>query len=276
MNKKLYVVATPIGNVEEITERALKTIEKNNIFFCEDTRVARKLFGILRIDMKNKKFIALNSFNEKKVISTIDFDKADYCLISDAGYPLINDPGYLLINHFIDNNWTIEVVNGPCSLIHALVVSGYKTQDFLFHGFLSNNKADKKKELFNLSNEKRTIILFESVHRIKETLICIQEIFPKSIELCVCRELTKINESIYRGKINEIIPQIIEKGEFVIVINNNEQKEKEIDMNCYLNELEVLIKKGEKEKVACKMISYKHAISSKVLYDFWQSRKNNV
>lgn len=276
-NKKLLVIATPIGNLDEITIRAKNALEENENFFCEDTRVFKKLLSALEIKNLNKKIFTLNSINENKAVENFDFKDDVYCLVSDAGYPSLSDPGYFLINYFIEKKWDIEIINGPSSIMHSLIVSGFKTQNTLFYGFLKHNDLQAKKELINLKSEMKTLIIFESVHRIKRTLMYIKDIFGDDINVCVCRELTKMNETIYRGRIIDIYNSIIEKGEFVILIDNNNSNNKNVNnLSDYIHELKSLIGKGEKEKVACKMISYKYNLKSKELYDFWQEHKNNV
>lgn len=283
MSKKLYIIATPIGNINEISKLAISTLNNCNYFFCEDTRNSKKLFNLLDISIDKKFFYSLNSINERKVIENFDFNKNEYCLLSDAGYPILSDPGFLLINHFITNKWEIQVVNGPCSMIHALVVSGFPVNNSLFYGFLDHNKNNKLAELQILKKEEKTIVIFESVHRVKETLKMIQSIFDNNKNICIGRELTKINETIYREKISNInLLNIVEKGEFTIVINNNVCKDKtnkfskNDDYFQYLNELKLLISKGEKEKIACKMIAYKYNLKSNFLYNFWQEQKNCI
>lgn len=272
------IIATPIGNIKEISEAAITAFKENKNFFCEDTRVLKKLFNLLDISINNKNFFALNAINENNIVTNFNFRDEVYCLTSDAGYPMLSDPGYFLINHFIKSDWKIEVINGPSALMHALVISGYKTNNFLFYGFLNHNKNQKEQELISLKKEEKTIVIYESIHRIKETLNLIKKIFSDDVDLVVCRELTKANETIYRGSIQMIIDSIVEKGEIVIVLNNNKEndKKKVIDFNDYYIELKSLINKGEKEKVACKIVAYKYNLKSGDLYSFWQEKKNNI
>lgn len=280
MNKKLFIVATPIGNIKEISELAITTLTNNSIFFCEDTRNSKKLLNLLNISLENKTFYSLNGNNEKQFINSFDFKDNEYCLLSDAGYPILSDPGFLLINYFIKNNWDVQIINGPSSLMHSLIVSGFPSSNVLFYGFLNHSKNLKQDQLNQLKNETKTIIIFESVHRIKETLKMIKDVFDNSKNICIARELTKMNETIYRCSIEKADKiEITEKGEFVILIDNNIKdtesvKKEETDYSIYLNELEKLIRKGEKEKVACKMVSYKYSLKSNSLYNFWQQRKN--
>lgn len=276
MKPKLTIIATPIGNTNEISFRAIEALKNNKYYFCEDVRVSKKLLNILNISLDNKFFYVLNAVNENKAVDNFKFENENYCLLSDAGYPMLSDPGYYLINHFIKNNYQIEIINGPSSILHSLVASGFPTSPFFFYGFLDHNENKKEKELVDIKQINGTIIIFESVHRIQKTLTLIEKIFGNLVQICVCRELTKLNETIYHGNISEIKKNLTEKGEFVILINNNSNTSKTLELSDIMAELISLIKKGEKDKVACKMLAYKYNLKSKDIYNFWQSQKNNV
>lgn len=274
---KFYIIATPIGNLKEINQRAIDAFSNSNIIYCEDTRVTKKLFNLLNISLSKKIFISINGFNEKEIVEKINFNNNESvsCLVSDAGYPMISDPGYILTNELIKRNVKIEVVNGSCSIIHALVISGFPTNNFYFSGFISNSDEERKTCLLNLKSINSTLIILESVHKIRKTLESIKEIFGENVQIIVAKELTKLNECIYRGSIDHIIENIDYRGEFVIVINNNSTK-KINDFNLYLNEVNKLIKKGTQEKVACKMVGYKYDVSSKELFNTLQVKKNII
>lgn len=278
--KKMFIVATPIGNLNEINQRAIDAFNASEIVFCENTSVTKKLFTLLNINFKDKKFIAINKFNENSIVDKLNFyDDKLCCLTSDAGYPIISDPGYYLINKVIENNINIEVINGSCSIIHALVISGFKNKNFYFNGFLSSNKNEKKDELNYLKTINSTLIIFESVHKIINTLQDIKLIFGEDVNIAVVKELTKVNETIYRGNINEIINKIDLRGEFIILIDNNDvnkNNSKENDLSIYLDEVNKIIKKGTQAKLACKMVAYKYDISSNMLFDTLQRQKNII
>ncbi|WP_412032200.1 16S rRNA (cytidine(1402)-2'-O)-methyltransferase [Malacoplasma muris] len=277
--KKIYVVATPIGNINEISKRAIEILNKIKVIYCEDTRVIKKLLTLLDINLINKKFISLNGFNEKEVVEKIKLqNEFEICLVSDAGYPTISDPGFCLINFAINNNISIEIVNGPSALMHALVISGFSTNNFYFFGFLNSKKNKALFELVKIKEFQTTIIIYESVHRIIETLKNIKEVFSDDVKLIVAKELTKSNETIYRGNINKIIKEIDLRGEFVIVIDNNynENKKEIININDYIMEVKKLVNKNNSEKIACKMVGYKYGISSKDLFNALQLKKNII
>lgn len=275
--KKLYVIATPIGNLKEINQRAIDAFNDSNIVYCEDTRVTKKLFNLLNINLNNKTFISLNGFNEQQVIDKIDFNNLENIssLVSDAGYPIISDPGYLLVNEIIKKGIKIEIVNGSSSIMHSLVISGFPTNNFYFAGFISHSDSERHTNLLKLKTIESTLVILESVHKIRKTLKEIIEIFGSNVSIIVAKELTKLNETIYRGNIEKIIDDIDYRGEFVIVINNNTTIEK-VNFELYLDEVTKLVKKGTQEKIACKMVAYKHDISSKDLFNSLQVKKNII
>ncbi|MEJ5350405.1 MAG: 16S rRNA (cytidine(1402)-2'-O)-methyltransferase [Melioribacteraceae bacterium] len=216
---KIYVVATPIGNLEDITLRALETLKIVDFVICEDTRVTKILFDHYNIQ---KKFVVVNSNNEefqiKKILQEI---KSGYscALVSDAGTPLISDPGSKLINEAIHNGIKIIPVPGPSAVTAALSVSGLPSSSFVFEGFLPQKKGRQKK-LQALANEERTIVLYESMHRIKKLIEELNNYMPERL-IVVVRELTKKFEEIWRGTPNEILKDFdnkIIKGEFVVII----------------------------------------------------------
>lgn len=274
---KLYVVATPIGNLKEINQRAIDAFNDSNIVYCEDTRVTKKLFNLLEVNSNNKTFISLNGFNEQDVIKKIDFNNSNNiaCLVSDAGYPMISDPGYLLINELICKKIKFEIINGPSSIMHALISSGFPTNNFYFCGFILGTDSDRNTSLLKFKEIKSTLVILESVHKLKKILIAISDIFGENVQLIVAKELTKLNEKIYRGFIRDIIESIDYRGEFIIVINNN-FVDKSSNFDLYLNEVSKLIKKGTQEKIACKMVGYKYDLSSKELFNTLQVKKNII
>ncbi|EGZ31113.1 16S rRNA (cytidine(1402)-2'-O)-methyltransferase [Malacoplasma iowae] len=278
--KKIYVIATPIGDLKEVSEKAISAFNEVEIMFCEDTRNTKKLLSLLNIDFKNKTFISSNGFNEKSRVESFVFEDKIYGIVSDAGYPLISDPGYLIVQKAYQEKIKIEIVNGPCSINHALMLCGYPINNFYFNGFLSKNKNEALKKLNELKTINTVLVIFESVHNLLNTLKLISDVFGKDKQICVCRELSKMNETIYKDTYDNLIEQITLKGEFVIVINNTSQKtkdkENEIDYLSFHNEVKLLVKQGHKEKDACKLVAYKFDISSNKLFNSLQQKKNIV
>ena len=218
---KLYVIPTPIGNLDDITIRAIKTLEFVDIILCEDTRRSQKLLSHLGIKSKLKSH---HKFNEHKEVNNI-VNKIksgiNIGVISDAGTPCISDPGFLLVRSCLNSNIDIECLPGPTALIPALIISGLPMEKFVFEGFLPTKKGRKTK-LQNLSIETRTMIFYESPHKLIKTLIDFQNIFGSERNISVSREITKMYEHTLRGKIDDILEKLQNKknkGEFVIVVD---------------------------------------------------------
>ena len=217
---KLVLIPSPIGNLSDITKRAIEEIENSDLIFCEDTRHTVKLLNHLEIKKILKSY---HKFNEHKIVeSIINKLKNGYRvgLISDAGTPGISDPGYLIVKKCIEHNIEVECLPGPTALIPALVISGLPCERFTFEGFLPIKKG-RKTRLEELSIEKRTMIFYESPHKLIKTLNDFSKAFGSEREVSVTKEISKVFESTFRGKIVEVIEQINEtkiKGEFVIVV----------------------------------------------------------
>jgi len=219
MNGKLYIVSTPIGNLKDITLRALEKLEEVEFILCEDTRISSRLLKHFNI---SKELISFNAVSENKKIPNViaRIKSGDNCaLISDAGTPAISDPGVRLISEAIKEQIYVVPVPGTSAVIAALTISGLPTDSFTFEGFLPQKKGRQKK-LKELAEEKRTIIIYESTYRIKKLLDELDEYMPNKY-VVVCRELTKKFEETWRGYPNEIretIDEKVLKGEFAIVI----------------------------------------------------------
>ena len=234
MAGNLYLVATPIGNLEDITLRAINTLKEVDLIAAEDTRHTMKLLNHLKI----KKTLISYYKETEKIKSDILIEKIingkNIALVSDAGTPAISDPGEEIIKKAIENNINIIPIPGACAFVNALICSGFSTKEFIFIGFLSKNAKDKKKKLEELKNENKTIIFYESPHKIKSTLENILEILGNR-KIVLARELTKIHEEFIRGRILDILEKEQElRGEFVIIVEENEKKEEEKE---FLNSL---------------------------------------
>lgn len=216
--KTLYIVATPIGNLKDITLRALETLKNVDVIVCEDTRVTSVLLTHYEI---KKPLIALNEFNEEQIVYEIikKLEKQNIALVSDAGTPLISDPGYKLVKTARDKGFSIVPIPGPSALIAALSVSGLPTDNFTFLGFLPKTESKVKKNLEIGVTLKRTVIFYESPHRIIKTLEIMNNLFG-DIEVSISRELTKKFEEVRIGKISEHLERFTAKtpkGEFVVI-----------------------------------------------------------
>lgn len=276
-----YVIATPIGNLQEFSERAKQTISQIKYLFCEDTRVTKKLFNLLNIEFSHVLFESYHKFNEmQKISSFLEIISNNNCaLMCDAGYPVISDPGQILIKTIRSKfpEHPIVIVNGPCAVTCALSGSGFPANNFYFDGFLPRSNHLLEQRLYELKNYKTTLIFYESVHRIINTLKSISKVFLNA-DLCVARELTKLNETYYFGSPEEIIDKITVKGEFVILINNNNlavensQKITWSEAACLVNEL---TKINVRLKDACKYIASKNNLESSQLYN-WMIKNNST
>ena len=217
---KLILIPTPIGNLGDITQRAVECIKTVDILLCEDTRRSLKLLNHLKIKKPLKSYHKFNEHSTvEKVINKIQSGLV-VGLISDAGTPSISDPGYLIVKMCIDNNIEVECLPGPTALIPALAVSGLPSERFVFEGFLPVKKG-RKTRLEELSNEKRTMIFYESPYKLYKTLQDFSNSFGPDREISISKELTKIFESTTRGRIKDLLPEYENKklkGEFVIVV----------------------------------------------------------
>lgn len=223
MAGKLYMVATPIGNLDDITIRAIKVLNDVDIIAAEDTRHTLKLLNHLNI----KKNLISYYKETEKIKSPILIEKLlegkNIALVSDAGTPGISDPGEEIVKNAIENNIEIIPIPGASAFVNALICSGLSTREFTFVGFLPTNNKEKKDKLEELKNENRTLIFYEAPHKIKNTLENMLEIFGNR-KIVLARELTKIHEEFIRNNISNILDNIDEiKGEFVILVEGTEK-----------------------------------------------------
>ncbi len=223
MSGKLFVVATPIGNIKDITFRAVEVLKEVDLILCEDTRRTKQLLS--HYGIKNE-LISYNEHNEaERIPAVLNWlgEGREIALVSDAGTPGISDPGYRLIREARLNGFDVVSVPGPSAIIAALSISGLPTDRFVFEGFLPRKKGKRFKRLEFLKNEDRTIIIYESVHRIERTLQEILEVIGDR-EVAVCRELTKVFEEVKFGLLSKILSEgITKKGEFVIVLKGKDE-----------------------------------------------------
>ena len=230
INSGLYIVSTPIGNLGDITLRALEVLKKSDVILCEDTRVSKKLLSYYNI---NKRLISYHKFNEKKnlkdVINILK-DNQIVSLISDAGTPSISDPGKILINSCVKENILIVPIPGASAITAALSISGF-SNEFYFHGFLSDTDNSIKKELELFNNLNCSIVFFISVQKLNKKFDLLKEAFPER-EIIICRELTKLHETIYRGKISEFNKlKFISKGEVTVIISEKKNSNKKDNLD---------------------------------------------
>lgn len=231
MKGKLYLVATPIGNLEDITLRALRILREVDIIAAEDTRHTLGLLNHFEISKPLISYYKQNEKTKSEVLIQKILEGKNIALVSDAGTPGISDPGEEIVKVAIENNIEIIPIPGACAFVNALIASGLSSREFCFIGFLSAIKKDKKEKLENIKYETKTLILYEAPHKLKSTLESIYEVLGDR-KIVLARELTKIHEEFIRGKISDIISQIEEvKGEFVILIEGSSESKKDVELS---------------------------------------------
>ena len=222
----LFVVPTPIGNLEDITLRAIRILQEVDTVVCEDTRQTVKLLSHLKISKPLISFYTQNQLKRIPQIISLLKQGKNIALVSDCGTPAISDPGYYLIKEALNNNITVVPLPGACALITALVGSGLATDSFVFLGFLRKKTGKMKKELELAKQTDKTIIFYESPHRILKTLDVCKEVFGDNANIVLARELTKKFEEFIRGSISEVIDNLSDRqilGEFVVMVSNEQE-----------------------------------------------------
>lgn len=274
MSGKLYLVATPIGNLEDITFRAINILKKVDIIAAEDTR---HTLGLLNhFEIKKPLISYYKQTEKKKSIFLIEklLEGKDIAIVSDAGTPGISDPGEEIVKNAIMNDIEIVPIPGCVAFVNALICSGFDTKEFIFVGFLSANNKDKKEKLNDLKFETKTLIFYEAPHKMKTTLECMLEVLGDR-EIVLARELTKIHEEFIRGKISTIKEQIVDyKGEFVIIVKGNSQSKIDFEIeemnNKTLEEhFEFYKKQGFDKKEIIKKIAKDRGEEKNTIYQYF-------
>ena len=268
MNGNLYLVATPIGNLEDITLRALRILKEVDIIAAEDTRNTLKLLNHFEI---KKTLISYHRHNEefkKDNILNLLKEGKNIAIVSDAGTPGISDPGEIIVKEAIKEEIEVIPIPGACAAINALICSGLDTKEFAFFGFLPLNNKLRNEKLEEIEKETKTIIIYEAPHKLENTLKDLKEIIGDR-KIVVARELTKIHEEFLRGDINEIINKTKDlKGEMIILIEGAQSEKKEI----YLNMLSLeehynyYEKQGFNKKEIIKKIAKDRGVSKNEIY----------
>lgn len=266
-NNILYLVATPIGNLKEMSPRAIEILTNADIIACEDTR---NTFALLaHFGIKNS-LVSLREHNERamsqNIVKEIKAGKK-VAYVSDAGYPCISDPGHILVEECLANDIRVSSISGSSAFINALVASSLPSDHFYYYGFLPSKDSDAKKELEKLVNVESTFILYESPHRIERTIKLLNE-YLGDRQCVIARELTKKNEEYIRGNLSELAGIDFETliGEMVIVIEGKKVSE-EIDYELVKKHLSLLLEKGVRGKDAAEIISKIDGINKNEAYD---------
>ena len=270
----LYLVATPIGNLEDITLRALKILREVDIIAAEDTRHTLKLLNHFEISKTLISYYKQIEKSKSEVLIPKLLEGKNIAIVSDAGTPGISDPGEEIVKQAIENGITVVPIPGACAFVNALIASGFNTREFSFIGFLSAQKKERKDKLEELKYETRTLIFYEAPHKLLSTLSTICEVFGDR-EVVLARELTKIHEEFIRGKISDVLNQMDEpKGEFVILVegNNISKKDKELKNLSELNIEEhynYYEKQGLEKKEIIKKVAKDRNLSKNEVYQIF-------
>ncbi len=273
---KLYLVATPIGNLDDITLRAIKTLKEVDLIAAEDTRHTLKLLNYYEI---NKPLISYHRHNEdvksEELIRKL-LNGENIAIVTDAGTPAISDPGEEIVKEAIENDIEVIPIPGACALVNALIASGLNTKEFAFYGFLPLNKKNRKNILEKIKKEDKTIILYEAPHKLIKTL---EDIFENlgDIKCVIAKELTKIHEEFMRNKISNVLEELkrkdIIKGEYIILLDLNSNQlisqEDTIAQKSVKEQYEFYEKQGMEKKDIIKQIAKNKNVSKNEIYQLF-------
>lgn len=270
-NNCLYLVPTPIGNMEDMTYRAVEILKKSDVIFSEDTRVTTNLFNYFGI---KKKLVSLHEHNEsivkEKVVSYLK-DGCCVSLVTDRGTPIISDPGYKTVSYVAKLGYNVVALPGATAFVPAVVNSGISSNHFLFYGFLDSKENKRRSELEKLKNFLYPMVFYEAPHRIERTLNSMYEIFGDRI-ISISREISKIHESIYRGLLSELLNNMgTIKGEYVIVVEGYREIPEVFDS--INSEIDKYISDGLNTMDAIKKVAKNHKITKSDVYKEYHSRR---
>mgnify|MGYP004491718883 FL=1 len=261
----LYLIPTPIGNLEDITIRALNTLKMVDVILCEDTRETGKLLKKYGV---KKKLVSCHEFNEEKVKSVVVNDLKtglNIGLVTDQGTPIISDPGYIVVKEVIANNLNVVSLPGATAFVPALTSSGIFPSQFLFYGFLNAKDSKQKTELQSLKNLNCTLIFYEAPHRLKNTLTNMLNVLGNR-NISISREISKIHEEILRDKISNLIDVADSlKGEFVLVVDGNHDVVDYSEMSI-IEHVKLYVEDGMDEKDAIKLVAKERQVAKSIIY----------
>ena len=270
----LYLVATPIGNLSDLSERALKVLSEVDFIAAEDTRNSMRLLSHFGISKPLVSYYEHNKRERGEEIVTRLLGGESCALITDAGTPAISDPGEDLVRLCAERGITVTSVPGACAMVNALALSALSTSRFVFEGFLPVSKKERRERLSTLEKEERTFILHEAPHKLKVTLKDLSSILGAERKIAICRELTKLNEEIVRttlGGAVELYSEREPRGEYVLVIEGAgilkcDRDNEEIDLSALKNEVDLRCRNGESKNRAIKAVAEAHGMSKNQLY----------
>ena len=269
----LYLIPTPIGNLDDITIRSLKLLREVDILLCEDTRVTGSL--LKKYDIKQK-LISCHEYNE----DSIKYDVVKYIqdglkvgLVTDQGTPIISDPGFRVVQEVIDNGYSVIGLPGATAFVPALISSGIAPSKFLFYGFLNSKNSKQKQELESLKLYPYTMIFYEAPHRIINTLENMKKIFGNR-HISLSREISKLYEEIYRGTIDEVLENFDKlKGEFVLIVEGNTEQVDFSDIDI-ISHVKLYLDDGLSEMDAFKKVAKERGISKSIVYKEYNDFKD--
>lgn len=271
----LYLIPTPIGNLDDITIRSLKLLREVDILLCEDTRVTGSL--LKKYDIKQK-LISCHEYNE----DSIKYDVVKYIqdglkvgLVTDQGSPIISDPGFRVVQEVIDNGYSVIGLPGATAFVPALISSGIAPSKFLFYGFLNSKNSKQKQELESLKLYPYTMIFYEAPHRIINTLENMKKIFGNR-HISLSREISKLYEEIYRGTIDEVLENFDKlKGEFVLIVEGNTEQVNFSDIDI-ISHVKLYLDDGLSEMDAFKKVAKERGISKSIVYKEYNDFKDEI
>lgn len=262
----LYLVPTPIGNLEDMTFRSIEVLKSVDVIFSEDTRVTLVLLN--HFDIK-KKLISLHDHNEDmvkdKVLSYLK-DNKNVAIVTDRGTPIVSDPGYKTVKYVSDNGYNVVGLPGACAFVPAFIVSGLPSEHFLFYGFLNSKDSKMREELNNLKNFENTIIFYEAPHRLIKSLQAILDVFGDRY-VSISKEISKLHESVFRGNISDAIKSFdVVKGEYVIVVDGFKRNNDDYSNLSVVEHVNMYIKSGLYVMDAIKMVAKERNIPKNEIY----------
>ena len=272
---KLYLVPTPIGNLEDITLRAKRILQEADYIAAEDTRTSGILLEKIGVHNHMLSFHKYNSKERAPELIKLMKDGAVIAEISDAGMPVISDPGYILVQECIKNNIPVVPLPGASAFATALIASGFDAQPFTYYGFLPRKKSEQQPFFEQMKEARATSIFYEAPHRLIKTLINMSAILDSERKIVVARELTKIHEEFIRGTISEVtdyFEQNAPRGEFVVLISPNAAQETQLSWAELIKAVNRLVDTGESKKSAIKTVAQENNVSKNELYERYHQK----
>lgn len=273
---RLYLVPTPIGNLEDITIRAKRVLQEANYIACEDTRTSGVMLKKIGVHNKLLSFHKFNSKQKAPELVKLLKEGTTIAEISDAGMPVISDPGYALVQECIKHDIPVVALPGPSAFGTALIASGFN-QPFTYYGFLPKRKKDQRALFETMKKTPTTAIFYEAPHRLVKTVASMAQVFEPDRKMVLARELTKIHEEYVRGTVQEITAYLQDnapRGEYVVLVEPAQpQAEQPADLEALADQVQNLVADGSFAKDAIKQVAKDHGVPKNQLYDFYQRRK---